>query len=127
MRAHDAAELVTRYGAAVERFLSHPVNNGVAVTDKDPLVPNSREEGHLTPSVLPPEAVEDITGVAEGLRKAEWGIPDNQVGGVIDTADGSASNLARYVATAPTSDELFMVVERINKSVQAAIRLERLP
>ncbi|MBC6446015.1 ATP-grasp domain-containing protein [Actinokineospora xionganensis] len=262
VRAKDPAELVRRHADAVERFLSHPVSNGVApvflveeevvgqrwhaderfgtqvsvesivhrgvchhigVTDKTPMVKDFREEGHFTPTALPAAAVSAVTDVAtraitavglttgavhtelmlteggpvvlevngrvggsvyglmkyaygcdviravaenavgiaprptgpalvhaasirtqppagrfrvaavddhlvaDGLRRTTWGMLDKPVGTEFDTGDGSASNLARYVATAASGDELFATVEQVNKSIRAAVTLEPLP
>jgi glutathione synthase/RimK-type ligase-like ATP-grasp enzyme len=211
-----------RFGhqVSVESLLHQGTCHHLGVTDKTPLVPQFREEGHLTPSVLPAEAtsrIEDVAGrairalglttgavhteliltddgpvvlevngriggcvyglmkysrdydfitavaqtaagiapqlpglllrhaafvrpqppqgkfkvaavdhqsVADALAAAQWGMLDKELGGSIDTGDGSSSNLARYVATATDVDTLLDAVDSINRRIQSAVTLE---
>jgi biotin carboxylase len=65
----------------------------------------------------------DRSAVAAALARTEWGFVDKSVGTEIDTGEGAVSNLARYLATAPTQDELLDVVGSVNADLADAIRL----
>ncbi|MBM0275417.1 ATP-grasp domain-containing protein [Micromonospora tarensis] len=69
-------------------------------------------------------AAVDQDALDEALKLADWGMLDKPVGSELDSDDGSISNLARYVTTAPDSAALFESIERVNKAIRGALTIE---
>ena len=68
----------------------------------------------------------DRAAVEAALRRAQWGSVDKGVGTEIDTDDGGVANLARFIATADSQDELLTLVATINAELTDAVRLRPL-
>jgi len=68
----------------------------------------------------------DRAAVEAALRRAQWGSVEKSVGTEIDTSDGAVANLASYIATANSQDELLTLVTTINAELSDAVRLRAL-
>jgi biotin carboxylase len=68
----------------------------------------------------------DAEGVASALALAEWGVLDKEPGSLVDSANGTNANLARFIARDKSSDGLFAKIDEIDRVLRRAVSLEAL-
>ncbi|MEU1275940.1 hypothetical protein [Streptomyces sp. NPDC005799] len=58
------------------------------------------------------------------MQRAAWGVLDKAEGAVLDSENGTNSNLARFVVIAADASRLFEEVDAVENGIRSAIVLE---
>jgi biotin carboxylase len=79
----------------------------------------------------PAEGVFAVKGIdkarfQEAMSTAEWGVLDKAEGAVLDSRNGTNSNMARFIVTAPDPEELFRKIDAVDSGVRASVRLDNI-
>jgi biotin carboxylase len=77
----------------------------------------------------PAEGVFVVRGIdkarfQKAMSTAEWGVLDKAEGAVLDSRNGTNSNMARFIVTAPDPEELFRKIDVVDSGVRASVRLD---
>lgn len=96
---------------------------------QDPVLPNqaSRYAAFVKPQ---PEqgvfrvAAIDKARVQQAMQRAAWGVLDKAEGAVLNSENGTNSNLARFVVTAADASRLFEEIDAVEDGIRSAVALE---
>jgi biotin carboxylase len=96
---------------------------------QEPLLPGAAVAYAAFFRPQPPEGVFIVKSIdkvrfQQAMRMAEWGVLDKAEGAVLDSRNGTNSNLARFIVTAHDSEELFRKIDTVNSAVRTSVRLE---
>jgi hypothetical protein len=96
---------------------------------RDPILP---DEPSRYAAFVKPQTSEGVFRVAaidkasmnQAMEGAEWGVLDKTEGAILDSENGTNSNLARFVVTAADQKELFEKIDTVEGGIRSAVTLE---
>jgi biotin carboxylase len=96
---------------------------------QDPLLPGAAVEYAAFVRPQPPEGVFLVKSINkarfwQAMKIVDWGVLDKTEGAVLDSRNGTNSNIARFIVTAPGLDELFSKIDAADDAVRTSVQLE---
>jgi biotin carboxylase len=100
-----------------------------AACGQDPLQPGAAVAYAAFVKPQPPEGVFIVKSINkarfwQAMKIVDWGVLDKTEGAVLDSRNGTNSNIARFIVTAPGLDELFSKIDAADYAVRTSVQLE---